>query len=193
MSKGKNTQTPLTKKRNSFITYRPTKHLDRKHTIFGRVVDGLETLSRLEDTRTDSSDRPIEDLTILDIVIFVDPFEEYQKDRRATDEAEREKEEVRRRGGTEDEKTTWTGKRVVVPRVGDDGRSPSVDSAPAGEGSGTGSRIGVRVGVGRYLKDGQQHPSRPRDDPDDEESSFGPVVKKVKNRTTSEFGQFDNW
>ena len=123
----------------------------------------------------------------MDVVVFVDPFEEFQKDRRATDEAEREKEEVRRRGGTEDEKTTWTGKRVVVPSVGDDGHSPSVDSAPAGEESSTSS-----IGIGRYLKSGQ-HASRPRDDHDDEESSFGPVGKKVKGGTTGGFGQFDNW
>jgi cyclophilin family peptidyl-prolyl cis-trans isomerase len=31
-----------------FLTFRPTPHLDGKHTVFGRVVEGFEILSRLE-------------------------------------------------------------------------------------------------------------------------------------------------
>jgi len=30
-----------------FITYVPTPHLDGKHTAFGRVIDGWETLTRV--------------------------------------------------------------------------------------------------------------------------------------------------
>jgi peptidyl-prolyl cis-trans isomerase-like protein 2 len=39
---------------HSFITYRSCKHLDNKHTIFGRVVGGIETLSAMEAVGTDN-------------------------------------------------------------------------------------------------------------------------------------------
>jgi hypothetical protein len=42
----------------SFITYRSCKHLDRKHTIFGKVVGGIETLDKMEAVEADSKDRP---------------------------------------------------------------------------------------------------------------------------------------
>ena len=31
-----------------FITFRPTPHLNNKHTIFGEVVSGMETLKAIE-------------------------------------------------------------------------------------------------------------------------------------------------
>ncbi len=34
-----------------FLTFRPTEHLDGKHTVFGRVIEGLEVLPKL--TRTE--------------------------------------------------------------------------------------------------------------------------------------------
>lgn len=60
----------------SFITYRSCKHLDNKHTIFGRVVGGMETLSEMERIEVDNKDRPIEDIIILKAQIFVDPYQE---------------------------------------------------------------------------------------------------------------------
>lgn len=37
-----------------FLTFRPTEHLDGKHTVFGRVVEGFDVLPRL--TRTQAGD-----------------------------------------------------------------------------------------------------------------------------------------
>lgn len=50
--------------------------MDNKHTIFGRVVGGMETLSEMEKIEVDNQDRPIEDIVILKAQIFVDPYEE---------------------------------------------------------------------------------------------------------------------
>ncbi len=42
----------------SFFTFRSARHLDGKHTVFGRVVGGLEVLDALEKVKTDKSDKP---------------------------------------------------------------------------------------------------------------------------------------
>jgi peptidyl-prolyl cis-trans isomerase B (cyclophilin B) len=34
--------------------------LDGKHTVFGRIVEGMDTVDALEGTETDASDRPLE-------------------------------------------------------------------------------------------------------------------------------------
>ncbi len=42
----------------------PTPFLDGKHTIFGRISSGMKTVQRLEAVRTDSNDRPVEEIKI---------------------------------------------------------------------------------------------------------------------------------
>jgi cyclophilin family peptidyl-prolyl cis-trans isomerase len=41
-----------------FLTFRPTDHLDGKHTVFGRVIDGFDVLPRLIRTQ-DPEGRPV--------------------------------------------------------------------------------------------------------------------------------------
>lgn len=60
----------------SFITYRSCKHLDNKHTVFGRIVGGFETLNAIEEIEVDNKDRPITDVYISQTHVFVDPFQE---------------------------------------------------------------------------------------------------------------------
>ncbi|MDJ0787477.1 MAG: peptidylprolyl isomerase [Myxococcota bacterium] len=45
-----------------FITFVPTPHLDGKHTIFGEVVEGMETVKELEKygSRSGRPDKPLE-------------------------------------------------------------------------------------------------------------------------------------
>ncbi|XP_044156612.1 peptidyl-prolyl cis-trans isomerase-like 1 [Bufo gargarizans] len=48
-----------------FLTLAPSQWLDSKHTIFGRVCQGLGTLNRLGMVETDSQDRPLDEVKIL--------------------------------------------------------------------------------------------------------------------------------
>ncbi|KAH8309044.1 hypothetical protein KR059_005374, partial [Drosophila kikkawai] len=67
---------PNTNGSQFFITYRSCKHLDGKHTIFGKLVGGLETLQKMENIEVDNKDRPIEDIIIENSQVFVNPFAE---------------------------------------------------------------------------------------------------------------------
>ena len=65
---------------NFFITFKSCKHLDKKHTIFGRLVGGFETLDKIENSLVDKQDRPIKDVLIESTPVFVDPFEEVDQE-----------------------------------------------------------------------------------------------------------------
>ena len=80
---------PNTNKSQFFITFRSCKHLDGKHSIFGRIVGGAETiLTAIENVETDNKDRPIEEIVIQKATVFVDPFTE--ADEELADERKRE-------------------------------------------------------------------------------------------------------
>ena len=147
-------------------------HLDRKHTIFGKVVGGLEILDRLETSPTDSNDRPTKDIVINEIVVFVNPFEEFQKQMKEKEEEEKA-EERKKKELTDDQKMTWTGKRLR-----DDGNPVQ----------------GASSGVGKYLKaaklqapEGEDEIIEVVDEPYYEEA----VKKKIKH--SGGFGNFDTW
>ncbi|GFO26076.1 peptidyl-prolyl cis-trans isomerase, partial [Plakobranchus ocellatus] len=41
-----------------FITFRSCRHLDGKHSVFGKVVGGLKTLDAMEAVEVDKKDKP---------------------------------------------------------------------------------------------------------------------------------------
>jgi cyclophilin family peptidyl-prolyl cis-trans isomerase len=47
-----------------FVTLAPTPHLDKKHTIFGRVKSGMRVVERLSSVKVDSDDRPEEEIKV---------------------------------------------------------------------------------------------------------------------------------
>jgi peptidylprolyl isomerase domain and WD repeat-containing protein 1 len=50
-----------------FITTTATPWLDGKHTIFGRVLSGLEVVHAIENVKTNKLDKPLEDIKIINI------------------------------------------------------------------------------------------------------------------------------
>lgn len=50
-----------------FITTTATPWLDNKHTIFGRVLSGLEVVHTIENASANKADKPYEDITIISV------------------------------------------------------------------------------------------------------------------------------
>lgn len=158
-----------------FVLYRAANHLDRKHTVFGRVVeDTTKVLDVLENVPVDLKDnRPEEEIKILEAKVLTDPFEEFWSEKKRSEDAEKAK-EARRKDDKGDERTTWTGKRIRA-----DG---TVQDDSGG-------------GVGKYIK-----AAMAKQDADDDEIieeiveediPFEPVRKKAKS--SGGFGNFDSW
>ncbi|OLL26593.1 Peptidyl-prolyl cis-trans isomerase-like 2 [Neolecta irregularis DAH-3] len=168
-NKGKNTNSS-----QFFITYRAMKHLDNKHTIFGKVVGGLDVLDRMEKAPTGENDRPEPDIEIKEVVVFIDPFEEFQKQRLENEEKEK-REAEQKKIGREEDRTTFTGKVV----------GSSIKRTITSQN---------RSGVGKYLGDlqtAESTTSSALNIPEPLEEIFPQPVKK-KARTGG-FNNFDGW
>ncbi|TQV92313.1 hypothetical protein V2A60_007005 [Cordyceps javanica] len=172
-NKGKNTNSS-----QFFIAYKPVPHLDRKHTIFGTVVSGLDVLAKMEDVPTDGSNRPLRKIVVRDVTVFVDPFAEFQAQHQQQERDAARRDEVRRQGGEDADKTTWTGKRIRA-----DG---SVAAALDGKDA-----------VGKYLKTTAPAPAPAGNGGErgegEEQPWTEPEPPRKKMRGTGGFGNFDGW
>lgn len=46
-----------------------TPHLDGQYTVFGEVIDGMETVEKIQNAETDGRDRPLEDIRIVSVKV----------------------------------------------------------------------------------------------------------------------------
>jgi peptidyl-prolyl cis-trans isomerase-like protein 2 len=130
-----------------FITYKSAPWLNNKHTVFGRVVGGIETLRVMEAIPVDDNDRPVREIKILGTEVFVNPFkqlEEEQAEERRKEEEQKKKLDDRY---IEEGRGSWYSNPAPAPlkttKTGIGKYLPSNLAAPAptqkrkAEGSGT--------------------------------------------------------
>ncbi|TQD92882.1 hypothetical protein C1H46_021515 [Malus baccata] len=115
---------PHTNGSQFFILYKSANHLNYKHTVFGGVVGGLTTLAVMEKVPVDDNDRPLEEIKITSVTIFVNPYTE----------PDEEEEKAKAEEKAQDEDNDKVGSWFSNPGTG-------VESGPGGGG-----------GVGKYLK-----------------------------------------
>ena len=53
-----------------FITTVPTPHLDGHHVVFGEVLDGMDVVRAIEQTKTNSRDKPTQEVAVANSGLF---------------------------------------------------------------------------------------------------------------------------
>ena len=62
---------PLTEEmRQAYTTVGGAPHLDGQYTVFGEVIEGMDTVERIEATETGAADRPRQDVRIIKMEII---------------------------------------------------------------------------------------------------------------------------
>lgn len=53
-----------------YTTIGGTPHLDGQYTVFGEVLEGMDTIDKIQNAETDGHDRPIEDIKIVSVKVI---------------------------------------------------------------------------------------------------------------------------
>ncbi|CAH0485698.1 unnamed protein product [Peronospora farinosa] len=65
---------PNTNKQQFFITYAKQPHLNNVYTIFGKVIDGMDTLDAMEKTPVDAKNHPLKEIVIKSVTMHANPI-----------------------------------------------------------------------------------------------------------------------
>ncbi len=184
---------PATNKRQFFITFAACPHLDRKHTVFGHVMDGMPVLQAMERVPTNpKNDRPLQDITILSMQVLDNPAqeaEEMELRRLEAKVASRRVQERERKesalGGPSKKRKPDEATATIKAAVDGDGTKDNTSSAASQ--------------VGKYLSKQQQANDvmgQAVDAVSADSLSTAALPrpsKKKKQTTTSKFGDFSSW
>eukprot|EP00934_Nitzschia_sp_Nitz4_P007616 Nitzschia sp. Nitz4//scaffold92_size79448//69088//70770//NITZ4_005403-RA/size79448-processed-gene-0.63-mRNA-1//1//CDS//3329560222//7606//frame0 len=168
---------PKTNKRQFFITFHSCPHLDRKHTVFGKVVEGLPVLEAMEKQETDSKDRPTKSITIESIEVLVNPAkeaEELETQRLNELAAARRQEAI-------DKQRMSKGQAKAV-------KAPSAVGAGSQSTSASGSSGFV---IGKYLPKGTRNNNVLEENTS--AAAPAPAAPRVVKPAKTKFGDFSAW
>ncbi|XAR51367.1 Peptidylprolyl isomerase [Bertholletia excelsa] len=158
---------PHTNGSQFFILYKSANHLNYKHTVFGGVVGGLTTLSAMEKVPVDDNDRPLEEIKITSVTVFVNPYTEPDEDNEQAKTKEEKKEE--------DEDNDKIGSWYSNPGTG------AKESAIVGG------------GVGKYLKARHAQAESAAAAADNGSQAITTAKKRKLGVSASEFKDFSAW
>eukprot|EP00484_Ammonia_sp_Unknown_P010398 CAMPEP_0197076744 /NCGR_PEP_ID=MMETSP1384-20130603/212269_1 /TAXON_ID=29189 /ORGANISM="Ammonia sp." /LENGTH=593 /DNA_ID=CAMNT_0042515603 /DNA_START=15 /DNA_END=1796 /DNA_ORIENTATION=- len=84
---------PNTNGSQFYIIYQAQPHLDDKHSVFGRLVGGMNVLNRMEEVPVNpETDRPLKVMKILKTNVFQNPFNDPLPSQIKAEQEEKEKE-----------------------------------------------------------------------------------------------------
>ncbi|OBZ78799.1 Peptidyl-prolyl cis-trans isomerase-like 2 [Grifola frondosa] len=164
---------PSTNGSQFYLTFRATPNLDKKHTVFGKLVGGEDVLDALESLPVKpGTERPAKPVRITEVVIYQDPFEEYKNRQQKKRARKAEAEENAR------------NRNIVEKKDGDDVNWFGVKVGLENKGS-----TGAGGGVGKYLNMGKK---RPAEAPPLGQGDPG-VEEEGKKKRRIGFGDFEGW
>ncbi|KAL4241675.1 Peptidyl-prolyl cis-trans isomerase-like 2 [Abortiporus biennis] len=160
-----------------YLTFKATPHLDKKHTVFGKLVGGEEVLDALESIPVKpGTERPSKPVRITEVIIYQDPFEEYknrQMRKRAREAAAKLEPVAETTQSKKEDDINWFGVKVGA-------------NASSGVGSG---------GVGKYLNVASNNAptTTTAKRPATALSDSIPAPEEGKKKRKIGFGNFDGW
>ncbi|EJD55587.1 cyclophilin-like protein [Auricularia subglabra TFB-10046 SS5] len=150
-----------------FLTFKACPHLDKKHTVFGKLVGGEDVLDAIEALpRKEGTDRPAKSIKITEVVIYQDPFEDY-------------KQRLAKRLARKAEAEAGGGKKAKVA-------GPADNMNWFGVKVGGGDKLGAAAagGVGKYLA-GAKRPLPTE--------TTKPAPPEPQKKRKIGFGDFEGW